>query len=148
MRKVTNITSIVMILGYLAFLVIGWKTFPNEVPTHFSAIGVADSYGDKTSLFIEPAVMIGLFLLLAIVEHFPKIWNIPIEVIEDNEEEVLKTCYIMFGILKISIVLICAFSGFMCIYEDFPSWPMIMMIVIILFTIAISVFRIYKCKLD
>lgn len=120
MRKVTNITSIVMILGYLAFLAIGWKTFPNEVPTHFSAIGVADSYGDKTSLFIEPAVMIGLFLLLAIVEHFP----------------------------KISIVLICAFSGFMCIYEDFPSWPMIMMIVIILFTIAISVFRIYKCKLD
>jgi len=58
-------------------------------------------------------------LLLAIVEHFPKIWNIPIEVIEDNEEEVLTTCYIMFGILKISIVLICAFSGFMCIMKIF-----------------------------
>ena len=92
--------------------------------------------------------MIGLFLLLAVVEHFPKIWNIPVEVTVDNEEDILKTCYGMFGIIKISVILICAFSGFMCIYEGFPSWPMIMMVVVILFTIAVSVFRIYKCKLD
>ena len=148
MKKITNITGIVMILAYIAFLAIGWKTFPDEVPTHFSAVGVADEFGSKTSLFIEPAVMIGLFLLLAIVEHFPKIWNIPIEVNEDNEEDVLKACYGMFGAMKISIVLICAFSGFMCIYRDFPSWPTIMMVVIILFAIALAVFKIYKCKLD
>lgn len=148
MRKITNITSVVIILVYIAFLVIGWKSFPDEVPSHFNASGVADEYGAKTSLLIEPAVMIGLFLLLAVVEHFPKIWNIPFEVTADNEEDVLKACYGMFGVLKIAIVLTCAFSGFMCIYESFPSWPMMMMVVIILFTIAVSIFRIYKCKLD
>ena len=146
MRKITNITSIVMILGYIAFLAIGWKSFPGEVPTHFSALGVADSYGAKTSLFVEPAVMAGLFLLLAIVENFPKIWNIPVEVTEDNEEDILNACYCMFGVLKISIILICAFSGFMCIYTGFPTWPTILMVVIILLTIAISVYRIYKCS--
>lgn len=148
MRKITNITGVVMIMCYVAFLAICWKTFPNEVPTHFSAVGVADEFGSKTSLFIEPAVMLGLFLLLAIVEHFPKIWNIPVEVTADNEEDILKTCYGMFGIMKISVILICAFSGFMCIYKGFPSWPMLMMVVVILFTIAVSVYRIYKCRLD
>ena len=147
MRKTTNIISIVLILLYIAFLVIGWSSFPSELPTHFNASGVADNFGPKSSLLIDPAAMIGLFLLLAVVETFPKIWNIPAEVIEDNEENVLKTCYMMFGILKIAIILICAFAGFMCIYSGFPSWPMYFMIGVILLTIVISVIKIYGNKL-
>lgn len=146
MRKATNIIGIVLILLYIAFLVIGWNSFPSELPTHFNAAGVADEFGPKNSLFMEPAVMTGLFILLAVVESFPKIWNIPAEVIDDNEEEVLKTCYLMFGIIKIAIILVCAFAGFMCIYSGFPSWPMYLMIVIILLTLAVSAFKIYAGK--
>ena len=66
MRKATNIISIVLILLYIAFLVIGWSSFPSELPTHFNASGVADNFGPKSSLLIDPAAMIGLFLLLAV----------------------------------------------------------------------------------
>ncbi|MCR4703612.1 MAG: DUF1648 domain-containing protein [Saccharofermentans sp.] len=148
MRKATNIISIVLIVLYIVFLVIGWNSFPAELPTHFDASGMADSFGPKNSLFVEPAAMLGLFLLLAVVESFPKIWNIPVEVIEDNEENVLSTCYMMFGILKIAIILICAFAGFMCIYPGFPSWPMYLMIGAILLTIAVSVLKIYKTRFE
>jgi uncharacterized membrane protein len=147
MRKATNIISIVLILLYIAFLVIGWNSFPAELPTHFNAVGVADKFGPRSSLIIDPAAMVGLFLLLAVVESFPKIWNIPAEVIEDNEENVLSTCYVMFGILKIAIILVCAFAGFMCIYPGFPSWPMYLMIGVILLTIAVSAIKIYGSKL-
>ena len=147
MRKATNIISVVLILLYIAFLVIGWNSFPSELPTHFNASGVADSFGPKSSLCVEPAVMIGLFLLLAIVESFPKIWNIPAEVIDGNEEDVLKTSYVMFGILKIAIILVCAFAGLMCIYSGFPSWPMFLMVGVILITVVISTFKIYRSKL-
>ena len=87
MKKTTNIISIVLILLYIAFMIIGWKSFPEKVPTHFGRNGVADSYGGRSSLLIEPAVMLGLFLLLAIVENFPRLWNIPVEVTEDNAAE-------------------------------------------------------------
>ena len=147
MRKTTNIISIVMILLYIAFLVIGWKSFPAELPTHFNAAGAADEFGPKSSLLVEPAAMIGLFLLLAIVERFPKLWNIPADVIDDNEENVLNTCFMMFGILKIVIILVCAFAGFMCIYPGFPSWTMYLAIVVILLTIVVSTVRIYGGKL-
>ena len=147
MRKATNIISIVLILLYIAFLVIGWKSFPSELPTHFNASGIADKFGTKSSLIIEPVVMTGLLLLLAVVERFPKIWNIPDEVIYDNEENVLRTCFMMFGILKIAIILVCAFAGFMCIYPAFPSWPMYLMVGVILLTVAVSAIKIYGSKL-
>lgn len=146
MRKATNIISIVLILLYIVFLVIGWNSFPSEVPTHFNASGIADSFGPKSSLFVEPAVMLGLFLLLAVVESFPKIWNIPADVVDCNEEYILNTCYKMFGILKIAIILVCAFAGLMCIYSGFPVWPMYLMIGVVLFTIAVSAVKIYKTK--
>lgn len=146
MRRATNIISIVLILLYIIFLVIGWSSFPSELPTHFNASGVADEFGPKSALIIEPVVMIGLFLLLAVVESFPKIWNIPVEVIEDNEEKVLSTCYMMFGVLKIALIMVCAFAGLMCIYSGFPSWPMYLMTGVIILTIAVSVIRIYGSK--
>lgn len=146
MRKATNIISVVLILCYIAFLIIGWKNFPNEVPTHFNAAGVTDEFGSKSTLLIEPAAMIGLFLLLAIVECFPRIWNIPIEVTEDNVEDVERIFRGMFGVVKIAIVLICAYSGFMCIYAGIPSWPIWLMSVVILITIAFSIYMLFKCR--
>ena len=146
MRRATNIISIVLIMLYIIFLVIGWSSFPSELPTHFNASGVADEFGPKSALIIEPVAMIGLFLLLAVVESFPKIWNIPVEVIEDNEEKVLSTCYMMFGVLKIAMIMVCAFAGLMCIYSGFPSWPMYLMTGVIILTIAVSVIRIYGSK--
>ena len=146
MRRATNIISIVLIMLYIIFLVIGWSSFPSELPTHFNASGVADEFGPKSALIIEPVAMIGLFLLLAVVESFPKIWNIPAEVIEDNEEKVLSTCYMMFGVLKIAMIMVCAFAGLMCIYSGFPSWPMYLMTGVIILTIAVSIIRIYGSK--
>lgn len=146
MRKATNIISIVLIVLYIAFLAIGWSSFPEELPTHFNAAGVADSFGPKSSLLVEPAVMIGLFLLLAVVERFPKLWNIPAEVIDDDEEGVLNTVYMMLGIIKIAIILVCPFAGFMSIYPEFPSWPMYLMVGIILLTVVAGIFKIYRGK--
>ena len=145
MRKATNIISVVLIVLYIAFLAIGWNSFPSEVPTHFTA-GVADKFGSKRTLLVDPAAMIGLFLLLAIVESFPKIWNIPVKITEDNEKAVLSICYAMFGIIKIAIILVCAFAGIKCIYQEFPEWPMNLMVGVIIVTIAISVFKLYGMK--
>lgn len=146
MKKATNIIGAVMILGYIIFLVIGWKSFPDEIPTHFNAAGVADSFGSKSSLLVEPAVMTGLFLLLAVVECFPRIWNIPVEVTEDNAEPIEGICHNMFGVIKIAIILTCVFTGLMCIVPGFPSWPMWLMVAVILFTIAFSIIGIYKYR--
>lgn len=146
LKRVFNIVSIGLIASYVLFLVIEWKNFPAEIPTHFSAVDVPDEFGSKTSLLIEPATMVGLFLLLAIVECFPQIWNIPVYVTKENEAEILTICTIMFGLLKIEIILICAYTGLMCVYSTLPSWPMFFLIVMLLGSIAWSVFRLFKFR--
>ena len=90
--------------------------------------------------------MTGLFILLAVVESFPRIWNIPVEVTEDNKDDILSAIYRMFAVVKTSIVLICAISNFMCIYQGFPVWPMYLLIVIMLFTIVFTIFRVLKLQ--
>ena len=146
MRKITNILSLLMIMGYVIFLIIGWGSFPEEVPSHFNAAGVADEFGTKSSLLIEPAVMLGLFLLLAIVECFPNLWSLPIQVSQEDAPAVLNICYALFGIVKITMILICAFSGFMCIYAGFPVWPMYTMIGITLVGIGVCIVKIMKYR--
>jgi len=146
MRKITNLLSLLLIMGYVIFLIIGWGSFPDEVPSHFNAAGVADEFGTKSSLLIEPAVMLGLFLLLAIVECFPNLWNLPIQVSQEDTPAVLNICYVLFGIVKITMILICAFSGFMCIYAGFPVWPMYTMIGITLVGIAVCIVKIMKYR--
>ena len=146
MRKITNILSLLLIMGYVIFLIIGWGSFPDEVPSHFNAAGVADEFGTKSSLLIEPAVMLGLFLLLAIVECFPNLWSLPIQVSQEDSPAVLNICYALFGIVKITMILICAFSGFMCIYAGFPVWPMYTMIGITLVGIGVCIVKIMKYR--
>ena len=146
MRKATNIICIVLILGYIIFLAVGWNNFPAEVPKHFNAAGVADSFGPRTTLLIDPSAMIGLFLLLALAESFPKIWNIPVEVTEDNAEDIVRTVRNMFGVIKISAVLVCAFAGLMCIYQGFPAWPMYLFVGIILLSIITGIIQLFRYR--
>lgn len=86
----------------------------HEVTVAFNAAGVADEFGTKSSLLIEPAV--------------------------------LNICYALFGIVKITMILICAFSGFMCIYAGFPVWPMYTMIGITLVGIGVCIVKIMKYR--
>lgn len=143
-KRISNIISACLIAAYVAFLAIRWSSFPDELPTHFNAAGVADSYGSKASLLIEPIVMLGLFILLAVVECFPGIWNIPVHVTKANEAEVMGICYMLFGVLKISVILICAFSGFMCVFAGFPVWPTYLMIGVILVSLILSIVRLAR----
>ncbi|MCR4670832.1 MAG: DUF1648 domain-containing protein [Saccharofermentans sp.] len=147
MRKISNIICIVLIAAFAVFLALGWNGFPEEVPTHFDLSGLADSFGPKNTLLRDLAVMAGLFLLLAIVESFPGIWNIPVEVTEDNKEAILRIFYTMFAVIKISVVLICAYSTFMCIYyPGFSSAPMMLLAGVIVITILASTFLVFKFR--
>jgi len=145
-KRTTNIVSVGLIAAYVLFLLIGWRSFPARIPTHFSASGAADSYGSKTSLLIEPVIMVGLFLLFAVVECFPRTWNIPVQVTQENEAAIFHICTVLFGILKITSILLCAYTGLMCIYPALPSWPMFMLILVLIGSIGWSIYRMFKAR--
>lgn len=49
------------------FVALRWKTAPQEVATHFNALGVADAFGDKSSLIMPLALAWILYGLVSFV---------------------------------------------------------------------------------
>ena len=61
-----------------------WQQIPNTVPTHFSASGIVDSWGNKWSLLALPCVEVVLYVILTIISRFPHTFNFPWPITEDN----------------------------------------------------------------
>ena len=127
-RLVTNVIGLVLIFGYALTLAILWKNIPQTVATHFNALGEADAFGSKLSLLAELALMIGMFLLLAVIERFPSAWNFPVRMTAENRGRLLMIGAVMLGTLKILIIGLLIYSGLSCIFPGSPVWPMYLLI--------------------
>lgn len=138
-RLITNIISILLIIGYTVFLAVAWKKIPETVPTHFNALGKADAYGSKGSLIAEVAIMAALFLLLAIVECFPSAWNFPVKVTAENRDRLYKIGFAMIGAMKILMVCMFINAGLSSIAKDYPVWPLYLLLVLIAATILVGI---------
>lgn len=130
-RLISNIISILLIVGYMVFLISSWQRIPEIVPTHFDALGRADGYGGKGSLIVEALFMIGIFLLLALVERFPQAMNFPVKVTAENRYRLYMIGYAMIGATKILTVCMFIDAGLSSIVANFPVWPLYLLLILI-----------------
>ena len=53
---IETVVSLCSLVGVAAYLILAWRTIPDQVPTHFNAAGEIDSLGGKNSLLLLPIV--------------------------------------------------------------------------------------------
>ena len=82
MRKKTNALDVivnllcaVLLLGGTLYVVLGWNSFPAQIPAHYNALGEVDRWGSRGELLFLPIVSWMLYGLITLVEQFPQIWN-------------------------------------------------------------------------
>ncbi len=143
---ITNITGAVMILGYILFLAIMWRNIPDTVATHFNAAGVADDYGSKTFLLLEPVLMVVFCVLFAVIEHFPSLWNLPVKITPENRDRQLAIGTVLLSAMKLLILCMFAHAGFSSIFPGFPVWPMYTLLVLTAIVIIGSIVASIKLK--
>ena len=131
LRLISNIISILLIGGYVVFLTACWTNIPETVPTHFDVLGRADAYGSKESLIAEVAIMAALFLLLAVVERFPSVWNFPVKVTAENKARLFAKGFAMIGAMKVLMVCMFINIGLSSIVANYPLWPLYLLLVLI-----------------
>ena len=73
-------TAACVLAASFLFLLFSWNQLPDQIPAHYNMAGVADRYGDKTELLFLPLVSLLLWALLTVLQHLPRIWNIPVSV--------------------------------------------------------------------
>lgn len=101
-----NVLGVCALAGTTMWLLIVWNRIPADIPVHYDLMGHVDRMASKSSLWTLPAVGWGMFLALSVVEHFPQIWNIGIQVTPKNQEKAYRTLKNMLGTLKLIIAVL------------------------------------------
>ena len=135
---IADIIGIGALLLALLYIALNWVSLPAEVPAHFNGAGDVDRWGSKFELLILPAIGIGLFAMMHIVEKKPHIHNYPDRLNENNVEAFYSTSRKMLNLMKNLINILFAYSIFEIILiaqEKADSHSMLFGIILILVAI-------------
>lgn len=132
-QKVLEIVTIALILCEIVYVAIRYSRIGDKIPTHFDLAGNPDAWGSKATIFILLAVTIGLYILMTVCVFFPKMWNVPVKVTEQNKGIITKYIINMVLLDKFLIVA-CFFYMLVCSMEGIALglWFTIFMLVSIL----------------
>lgn len=100
-----------------------------EIPLHFNARGEIDRWGEPWTALLLPAIALVLYGLLTWFQHHPRNCNYPVEITDENREQVYRRMsriichikvlvmalflYITLGVgqvVEVSILLVLAFA--------------------------------------
>ncbi|MCU4295516.1 DUF1648 domain-containing protein [Brevibacterium permense] len=70
--------SILFTAALTAVVIVGFSIIPDEVPTHFTLLGKADSYGQKWTLLPVVAIIVAIVLGLAGLSRRPHEARLPL----------------------------------------------------------------------
>lgn len=107
--RILDLIGWIMLIGTLAYLILGWSSFPDQIPMHYNGVGEIDRWGGKGEIIIIEVVMWILYLGIGLVEKYPQIWNTGVEVTPQNKERVYRILKYMLKTLKTLTALIFAY---------------------------------------
>lgn len=107
--RILDLIGWIMLIGTLAYLILGWSSFPDQIPMHYNGAGEIDRWGGKGEIIIIEVVMWILYLGIGLVEKYPQIWNTGVEVTPQNKEKVYRILKHMLKTLKTLTALIFAY---------------------------------------
>lgn len=89
LHKLLETVSWVILACSFFTAVFGIFTLPDTIAIHFNIQGEADGYGSPAILFLTPAMMGIVLLIISLCAHFvkPKNWNMAMEVRRRNRHD-------------------------------------------------------------
>lgn len=107
--RILDLIGWIMLIGTPAYLILGWSSFPDQIPMHYNGAGEIDRWGGKGEIIFLEVMMWILYLGIGLVEKYPQIWNTGVEVTPQNREKVYRILKYMLKTLKTLTALIFAY---------------------------------------
>lgn len=107
--RILDIIGWILLIGTLAYLILGWSSFPDQIPMHYNGAGEIDRWGGRGEIIVIEVVMWILYFGIGLVEKYPQIWNTGVEVTPQNREKVYRILKYMLKTLKTLTALIFAY---------------------------------------
>ena len=141
---ILNGISVICIIGSVIYVISEYQHLPDTIPIHFNALGEADNWGSKTTVFISPGIGILIFIALYFVSKYPHVFNYPFPITEENASRIYPVANLFMTIINLEMVLIFTFVS-IDIFSDFLGlWFIFVVFGLPLLTILIFILQIRK----
>lgn len=151
-----EIIGLLLLLGMIVFICIQWDQIPQQVPMHYNALGKIDSWGSKYQILVLPIISILLYIFITVVSFFPQIWNVPVQVTDEDKEAVYLSTKNLIIFLKVEMLTIFFYLNYHTVTAQPLSVTFLPIFIITIFgTLVFFIVRIirvgnekkHKCKL-
>ena len=137
----------ILLIGTLAYLILGWSSFPDQIPMHYNGAGEIDRWGGKGEIIFIEVMMWILYLGIGVVEKYPQIWNTGVEVTAKNKEKVYRTLKYMLKTLKFLTALIFAYLIVNSLQSaPLPGWFTPAVMILVFGDMAFWLIRLFRIK--
>jgi uncharacterized membrane protein len=124
---VIEIAGLVVVLAMWIVLAAAYSGLPDLVPIHFNGLGQVDNFGGKSNIFILPAIATVMFAGMTILSRFPRVFNYPVKITENNASFQYRNMARMVRCLNLVIVLFFGYIVFHTVLntgENIGAWFM------------------------
>ena len=95
---------LVWLIGMTYVALTGPESLPDRIPIHFDAAGNANGWGSPIMLWLLPAIVTGVYLLLTVVSRFPSTFHYSVPVTEANRARLQSLTLDFLAWIKLEIL--------------------------------------------
>ena len=145
--RIKNVVSCFLILMVCLYLAVSWGNIPDKIPGHYNFAGTVDRWGDKSELLVQLVVMAALFVLMTVLERFPRFWNTGVEITKENKDRIYGLLKHMITSLKLVIVLVFTYiTLYSTKAQPLSVWFLPIAVSLLLGTLAYYIRRMFRAK--
>jgi uncharacterized membrane protein len=85
-ERVLQLATVAVLMILMGYAVAVWGKLPARVPVHFAASGIPDAWGPSSSLMVLPILGVVLFVVLTVLERFPRLGKHRVALARENAE--------------------------------------------------------------
>lgn len=147
MMRLMQLLGLVALVVAFVHILWHWPTLPNEVPSHYNALGEVDAWSNKWFIFFPPTIGLVLWLVLSQIHKYPQFINVPIP--DKPSAKQMQTVMLLITCIQLEISLIFSYLSIKDVYvaKDITSGSMYEVPIIIgtiLATVMLFSIRIYR----
>lgn len=122
LEKILQIVCVLLLIVHLILLIKAWNVLPDNIPKHFGFAGKPDGYGSKSSLLFLPILSAVFYVLLTILERFPRIYNFSREITKRNAAFLYQAAREMLVCMKTEVLAVFLYVDFATVKMAQGAW--------------------------
>lgn len=95
------------------FPLLNYAHLPEKIAIHYNLAGQADGWGSRETVWILPAIASLLYIALSVLQRFPRVYNYPVRITEENRQTIYRLGTDLMRYIKAVVVVLFSFMSFL-----------------------------------